>query len=449
MNFKNIPCILLAVFIVLGCSSDEAGLEAPVHGTITVDESIDNSGDYAGIGVTIIKKDSANVDADTLFNALTDEEGKFSGTAQFPEHRQYRMIVSRNNKNLGTTGIILADNDSVKISAQLPNLQNTLQISSREHDAYQTYQRVEKSFRRVGAFAQAGRLRGDSLRQELEKWPDIYWQVYQESPETIAGHLSAKKSIDLLSRWDKNAMMQKVRAVQHDDDLAYLGATFGKMYVAETAGLDAALGYMDTLKDNTQRPQERMRIAMERISLMYDSAQIAQTRTALTSFKEEYPQNSIAKDWSKSVSYDLEYLSPGDAIPEFSFKANDEEISREALKGQPYLLEITSFVSPIYQQQFDRTVVIHSIYKNYDFQIVTIPIDSSQGTVDAFFEQRMRPWPVASTQAFEDEEIIETFNIRNLPTRFLVDRNGKIHQRYIGQEYENIVQGIQQLMKNN
>ena len=449
MNFKNIPCILLSVLIVLGCSSDEAGLEAPVHGTITVDESIDNSGDYAEIGVTIIKKDSANVDADTLFNVLTDEEGKFSGTAQFPRHRQYRVIISRNNQNLGSTGIILANDDTVEISAQLPNLNNTLQISSREHTAYRTYQRVEKSFRRVGAFAQAGRLRGDSLRQELEKWPDIYWQVYQESPQTIAGHLSAKKSIDLLSRWDKNAMMQKVRAVQHDDDLAYLGATYGKAYMAKEQGLDAALAYLDTLKTNTQRPKERMQIAMERISLMYDSAQIAQTRTALASFEKEYPDNSIAKDWAKSVSYDLEYLSPGDAIPEFSFKANNEEISRESLKGQPYLLEITSFVSPIYQQQFDRTVVIHSIYKNYDFQIVTIPIDSSQVTVDAFFEQRMRPWPVASARAFYDQEIMKTFNIKNLPTRFLVDRNGKIHQRYIGQEYENIVQGIQQLMKNN
>jgi peroxiredoxin len=441
----------LAVIIIAGCSGDDATKEARVQGTITVADSTDSSGNYAGIGVTIIKKDSANVNADTLFNATTDADGMFSGIAAFPKRGQYIMYISRNDQNLGRTGVILAEGDTVKISAQLPGLSQTLQINSIEHNALTTYQRVDKGFQRVRAFAQAGRLKGDSLVTELMKWPDIYWDVYQENPETLAGKLSAQKSIELLNEWDKPAMMQKIRQIQADDDLAYLGATYGKMYIAETKDLSETLSYLDSLKRETQNPDSRMRIQMEGINLLYDSARVEQAQTSLQAFKKKYGDNEAAKKWAESIQYDLNYLSPGDPIPDFSFANDGKKISREMLKGRPYLLEITSLSSPLYQRQFDRTMVLHSIYKNYNFEVITIPLETSQVTVEAFFEERMQPWPVAPAQAFNNEEIIKKFNIKIIPTRFLVDEQGRIARRYIGQEYDDVIKGIQQLFneKNN
>ena len=219
--------------------------------------------------------------------------------------------------------------------------------------------------------------------------------------------------------------------------------------MAQSQGLDYSLAYLDTLKNQTQSQQSLMRIDMERINLMYDSARIEQAREALESFKNTYGEDQFAGEWAVSMTYDLEYLSPGDAIPEFSFMYNGNEVSREKLKGTPYLLEVTPLANQLYMQQYDRTVVIYNIYKNYNFEIVTIPLDTSQVTVNAFFNERMQPWPVAPVSAFNEDTLIKTFNIKNVPVRYLVDEEGRIARRYIGREYTDIIQGIQQIMNTN
>ena len=445
--------ILLVGFSILllstGCSSDDGEMETPIRGSITIADSVNSSGDFSGTNLVIVKKDSAAAAADTLFDASTNKEGAFSGMVGFPRRGQYSMRISRKGQLLGQTGIILAENDSINITGELPGLRQTLKIHSKEHDALSTYNRVEQNFQRVTAFARAGKLKGDSLATELKKWPDLFWQVYEENPRSVAGGLAARRSIDLLSQWDPEAMMQKVRQIQQDDDLVMLAAVHGKNYLAQSQGLDYSLAYLDTLKNQTQSQQSLMRIDMERINLMYDSARIEQAREALESFKNTYDEDQFAGEWAVSMTYDLEYLSPGDAIPEFSFMYNGNEVSREKLKGTPYLLEVTPLANQLYMQQYDRTVVIYNIYKNYNFEIVTIPLDTSQVTVNAFFNERMQPWPVAPVSAFNEDTLIKTFNIKNVPVRYLVDEEGRIARRYIGREYTDIIQGIQQIMNTN
>lgn len=167
-------------------------------------------------------------------------------------------------------------------------------------------------------------------------------------------------------------------------------------------------------------------------------------------FKKNYDKSSNATSWATSISYDLNYLSPGDTIPSFSFGVNGKTISRDSLIGTPYILEITTLANRLYQDQYDRTVAIHSLYKNFGLQVVTIPLDNSQVTVDAFFEARgVQPWPVASAQAFEREELLDLFNIQVVPTRFLIDRKGRIVRKYVGREYDDVIQGIQSIIKQD
>ncbi|MDZ7680587.1 MAG: thioredoxin-like domain-containing protein [Fodinibius sp.] len=94
-------------------------------------------------------------------------------------------------------------------------------------------------------------------------------------------------------------------------------------------------------------------------------------------------------------------------------------------------------------------MVIHSIYKNYGLQVVTIPLDESQVTVEGFFEERVKPWPVADAQAFDRDKLLEKFNVRLIPTRFLIDREGKIIRKYVGNEYDDVIQGIRTIIKKD
>jgi len=44
---------------------------------------------------------------------------------------------------------------------------------------------------------------------------------------------------------------------------------------------------------------------------------------------------------------------------------------------------------------------------------------------------------------------MELFNIRVIPTRFLIDRKGRIVRKYVGREYTDVIQGIQSIIKQD
>lgn len=437
--------LVIVVLVGWGCTSEPDQNQAYISGEISVADTSYN-GDFSNVELTILEEDTS--EADTLFNTYTDSAGTFSGTATFPEKKRYAMTLRQNDQELGQIGLILADGDSIRIEGEWPNLEETISISSREHNAMDQYQRLNRNFNRVVKAAQTGQLTGDSLNQQLHNWTDLYWEVYEENRGTMASQLSARQSIQILQGLDNQKMMDRIREVQDNDSLIDLGTTFGKNYIANNRGLDPALAYLDTLSQLVESQDKAMQIDQERIKLLYDSARVDAAKEQLDNFKETYPEES-SKEWVETMNYDLTYLSPGDSIPDFQFTQNGKTISRDSLIGSPYILEITRLSNQLYQEQFDRTVVIHGIYKNYDLQVVTIPLDESQVTVDAFFEERVKPWPVADAQAFEREKLLEDFNIQLIPTRFLVDREGKIVRKYVGREYDDVIQGIQMIIEND
>ncbi|MDZ7773453.1 MAG: TlpA disulfide reductase family protein [Balneolaceae bacterium] len=445
--FISIALGLTAMFAV-SCSggSEEGG--ARMEGRLTVADSVDQSGDYSGIGVTVVREDSAGAITDTLFHQVTDSTGRFAGMAKVPAQNRYPLSITRNQSELARVPLYLSADDTVRVTGDLANLQQTLDIHSREHEALELFQRMNRTIGRVRIYAQAGRISADSLSQEMNKWSGLYWEVYERYPTTIAGKMAATESIRILNTQDPDSMMLRLNQVRADDDLVGLAATYGKDYLAQDQGLDHALAYLDTLQQMTEGSQASMRIRMERIKLLYDSARVETAQNLLTDFQNSYPDNPTARNWSEAIQYDLDYLAPGDTIPEFSFGTNGGTVSRESLLGTPYILEITSLASRTYQQQFDRTVVIHSIYRNYGLQVVTLPLDESQVTIEGFFEERVQPWPVAQAGAYDRQELVNRFNIRGTPTRFLVDRQGRIVRRYVGTEFRDIIQGIQTLINN-
>lgn len=446
-RFLIVGCIVLAI-IFAGCSSEPEENSAVVKGQLTVSPAIDDTENYSGIGVTILQQDTSDSVPDTLFWEVTDSSGTFEGSARFPEKNFYSLVISRNGANIGQGGIILADGDSVQITGELPDLENNLEIESREHNAMETFQRVDDSFQRVLRYAQTEGLTQDSIEIDIEMWSDLFWEVYEDHEKTLAGEFGASESVRLLSGWDNQRMMQRLRQLQEDERFVELAASYGKNYLAQSQGLDYSLSYLDTLQQRFENNELKMRIQMERVKLLYDSARVDRAKEQLALFEEDFEDDPEAREWLETITYDLNYLSPGDTLPEFSFRDNGDTINQENLKGTPYILEISPLADQLYQQQYDRTVVIHSIYKNFGLEIITIPLDDSQLTVNAFFDERVQPWPVASVDDFDRDEIEEKFNVKIYPTRFLVDKEGRIVRKYVGREYSEIIQGIKSIIEN-
>lgn len=448
MNSKFLIASLLLLFL-WSCSrsSEEARLETTVKGVLSVDPALDNSGDYSGIQIlsTIINHEGVT---DTLFTAITDSTGAFSGRAQFPESDFYPLIISRNQNVFGILNVIFSENDTLTINAVLPDLTGTVEIESREQSVLEIYERVDRGFNRVVNFINAGAITAaDSIQAEIEKWSTIYWELYEEYPDTYAGLVAGEMAISILRGWN-DAMMMDLQSEFRSRNRALSNETRAVIveYLTETDGLNSALEYLRVLRGDAVRELQRIEIDVQLIELLYDSSRIVEANQLLDQFMREYQDNRVAMEWAETTRYDLEILAPGNPFPPVSFTIiNGDSISTADLIGTPFLIEITRLDNLLYQQQYDRTVAIYQLYRNFGLEVITIPLAANQFQINAFFEERDMQWKIAAPGSFDPETILDSLNLTRVPTRFLIDRDGNIVRRYIGNEYDDIVRGLQQI----
>jgi glutathione peroxidase-family protein len=110
------------------------------------------------------------------------------------------------------------------------------------------------------------------------------------------------------------------------------------------------------------------------------------------------------------------------------------------------MIEFTRFDNPLYQQQYEQVVALYQVYRNYGLKVITVPIGANDVVFNAFFEERGMFWDVADPESFYAEELRIQYNLNRLPTRFLVNSQGNIVQRYEGTEFDRIIQGLQKTL---
>ncbi|MEX0994786.1 MAG: hypothetical protein WD599_04605, partial [Balneolaceae bacterium] len=330
-------------------------------------------------------------------------------------------------------------------------LQETAELTSRENDLFEKYERLENGVDRLFRFANAGMVTGDTLEIEIKKWSDLFWEFHQEYSDSFAGERAAVSSVALLEGWDHELMMERLRkAVRSDEGLIPFASRIGPRYYARNVNLESALSFLDTLDTYHSDKKIDMELDRNRIELLYDSARVDDARRLLESFKQVHSNEPDARRWIERFEYDLTSLAPGSEIPEFQIHTTEgKQITKSSLLDTAYLLELTQLNNLLYQQQYDRGIAIFHIYKNYGIEFITIPLGASDVMIEAFFEERPRLWHVARPGSFDEEEIREQFNINIIPTRILVDRNGNVIRKYEGTEFNDIINGLRQILNSN
>lgn len=439
--------LLLLVISVSSCSvNEDAGQQSTIiEGQITVDPELEET-DFSGIELVASIRSSID-DNDTLFYAVTDSTGRFSGTATFPEKDLYPLLISRNNNTFGIINLVFADDDTIQIVGQLPNIEETIEINSPENEVIDIFSRVERNFARVAQFINAGIISPDSVQIEVNKWSDIYWDIYERYTGTYGARLAGETSVSMLNGFNDSLMVSRSQQLL-DTYHKFMPVTRSTLleYYAETGGLERALAFIEDLKNRTDQEEDLIDLEIERIELLYDSSQTVQANQVLDQFKENYSEHEMVMQWAEDISYDLEFLAPGSPFPNLEFQLIDgDSLTIQELQGDPFLIEVTRFENPLYQQQFSRTVAIHQIYKNFGLEIITVPLAATDVTMNAFFEERQRLWKVVQPNSFNADQLIERLNLNRVPTRFLVNSDGTIIRRYVAEEYDDIVRGLQQI----
>lgn len=440
--------LLWLLLLVAGCSSSSENGGPVIEGTVTVDPEIDPSGDYSGIELLGALTGPDGAIRDTLYFAETDSNGRFYGKASIDRRGIYPVFVSRNNNRLGLINLVLAKGDTVHVEAELPNLNQTASIESEEQNAFRKFERLQKGFNRVASYVNNVGLSADSLEMEITKWSELFWDFYRDNPSVYAGEQSAAASISLLMGWDNDLMLSRTDTLLNQ--MNRLPRELREQltnYHAQSEGLDRSLTFLNRLQGQAETTRDLIAVRKEKIELLFDSARTDTAQQLLEEFEQEFANREQEMAWAENMSYDLEILAPGRPFPDFSFLTTDgDSISSQSLSGSPYMVEIARFDSPLYQQQYEQTVAIAQIYKTYGLTILTVPVATSDTALRAFFEERTKLWQVAAPGTFDTNELASTYNVQQLPTRFLMNDQGKIIQRYTGAEYDNVVQGLQNIL---
>ncbi|GAB5408230.1 MAG: hypothetical protein BalsKO_05950 [Balneolaceae bacterium] len=444
--------LVIGVMFGTACSAEQEKEVKPTlfSAELTVADSIDQSGDFSGFEILIFSRVNPSAAADTLFYGVTSNDGFVEGVINLESEGAFPAQITRNGVNLGAVRLLLAYGDTVGITGQFPAFQETFEVKSRESKAMKLFDRVDSGYKRTNQFILAGQVADSLIPDELQKWTDLYWEVFLEQKGTFASKFALETVINLLSQFDSPQMFTKLNQ-SFDEDLAYgLAITRGKEYVARRYGLAKAIAYMDSVKSLTNEKDILRAIDQSIIKINYDSLRVEEARSLLVSYDSKYNTGDEEPSfWYKNMRFDLTYLASGMDIPEFTFTTSEgDSISNKSMLGKPYVLEFTLMANQLYQSQYEEATVIYQIYNINGLEYFTIPFDQSTNTIIAFFEERDRYWRLADPPSFSKKEFAENFNIQFFPTRILVDKQGKIVRKYVGQEFEGIIPGITETLKD-
>jgi hypothetical protein len=446
--------ISIFAFSVVSCNAYEQ--ENPLQPTLfeanfSVADSLDNSGDYAGFNILIFSRTSANAAADTVFFGVTDTSGNISGQIRLESEGSFPVQITRNGRNLASFRILLAGGDTVKVNGEFPGIQETLEVDSREARAMEMFRRVDTGFQRTNQFIISGQIPDSMITQELQKWTGLYWEVFEKQKGTFASKFALEQAITALSRFNRPAMFEKLNAA-FEEDLAFgMAVTLGKQYVADTQGLEAAVSYIDSVRGLTRRKEIVQAIDKSKIKLYFDSARVEKARLLLEDYKDEFVnEEEELPFWYKNMRFEINEIPPGSEVPEFSFYSVDgDTITNSNMVGKAYILEFTLMANTLYQNQYDEAALIFQIYNSSGLEYYTIPFDNSANTIIGFFEERERFWGLADPPSFDPKGLTERFNIQYYPTRVLVDAEGNIVRKFVGEEFEDMIPAIIETLNIN
>lgn len=425
-------------------------LTTTVSGQITVDRNIDNTGDYSGIKVNIVRL-GGTYGVDTLYTAISNIDGTFSGTARFPERAEYLLTVSRYGISLATSAIVLQQDDPVNVTGELPHFDETKSITSGEQTAMATFRRVDRNYNRVVSFINSGAVEvtQDTIPKLVRTWSDLFWSIRDSHPNTLAADIGTVRSLEILSGYDDQLLIRRAGESLTDKSLYTSRKTnLAAGAMNRVSGLRAALSFMESVMKGDIKKEDKLDIEMRGIEMLIEAGYGDEAKQKLTDFRRRNSDNATIANWVDILLYDIEHLFPGLPMPDFDYPLQKGgNVSHESMKGTLYLKEIVDLTNPYYQTEATILNLFFLEYKDKGLNVLSVPINRSPVAVNAFIDDRSLEWPVTRAAMMPVDDIIEKYNLTLIPTRFLVDENGTIIRKYSGTDIAVILNDIRNLLE--
>jgi len=422
-------CIIVAIS-GLSCARAEQSsppVQSSFEGTITIRPEVDPTKDYRGFEILVAQSEDG--EPDTLGYAVTDSSGYFSMRVTAPERGMYGLVISRVGQILASGRIIIADGDSASLVAAFPLNGRTMRIRSLENSAWQAYQNtLAQHERELVELVQSGAYEEEAVNARFSQTTTILWDLQQTFPNTMAGELAAAEAIVMGSGWNDSLVVARIRALPSSNARFTDAARSARHAQARLAGQSAALALLDEITERTESSIQRAEIASERVLAHIDSSQFDAALEVAQTMQEDFVETHWAT-WAERATYEIQNLLPGMEAPNFAVRdANGDSLSLQDLRGKHVILEFYQPEDDLYQRELPGRNNIFTVLGADRVEIVSISMQPDTLVNEAFFEERIAP----GRHVYGGLDVAQQYNIHVLPTRYVIDPQGNLVNKYVG-----------------
>ncbi|MCD8291822.1 MAG: TlpA family protein disulfide reductase [Prevotella sp.] len=125
--------------------------------------------------------------------------------------------------------------------------------------------------------------------------------------------------------------------------------------------------------------------------------------------------------------YAKELLQPGTSAPEFTLNAIDgTSVSLSSLRGNYLVLDFWASWCPDCRKDVPRLKELHEQFSNVA-TFVSISFDDNKDNWTKYVNENNMDWlHLSELKKWKDTEISKLYNIKWIPTTYILDRNGDI-----------------------
>ena len=121
------------------------------------------------------------------------------------------------------------------------------------------------------------------------------------------------------------------------------------------------------------------------------------------------------------------YEQFGKPAPDFSTTdLDDKPISLQQYRGKVVLLDFWAVWSGFCIGEMLRVKKIYDTYKDQGFEVIGVSLDTDETKLRNYLKENDIPWRQIYSGLERQSPLVQQYDVRSIPTRWLIDRNGKL-----------------------
>jgi peroxiredoxin len=288
---------------------------------------------------------------------------------------------------------------------------------------------IRKAWQEAGQFTKVGGEIKDETHP-IRKLAKVLWQYREQNPGTPASAVATAEALRLMVYSDQiNEALTRAAALSPDDGAwKYLitvlleAADITRDY---TAFLTQAGALLQQFKDKTLKTQTLLAMGMA-----YEGkGENILAKSCFEAVIAENPGSPQAAEAKQRISI-VDSVGLGQTAPIFTARSTDgKDIKLSDYRGKVVILEFWATWCTTCVRKIPLVKELYNKNKDKGVVIIGVSLDNDAKALQAMVTKQGISWPQIRTG--EEGELTKLFDVKGLPTYYVLDRSGKITARKI------------------